>query len=369
MRARAMRARRAAAVMVAGTVWSTTALSAQARAWSIDDRPSLVIGKEGDPNAIFATIAGATRMRDGRIIVAERGGDFSLHVYGSQGNLLGRYARKGKGPGEAVALAWMYRCGNDLVTYDINGYRVSVFDERLTFRREFRFAEQPYRAACNDHGEFVAMGWERDADMKPGRSRATAPYWIADTAGRMRVSLGQLPGSERFGQSPLPLGRESRVAFGRDRAYVALADSFAVMSFDLAGKSQLALRERGTPARSTAADMNSALEEQIAMMGEKYRGMLEADFKKYPRPDLLPSTRDVLVDSEQAVWVQHYPSASNPRATWTVFAPDGRILSTLTLPRSLEVYEIGRDYVLGRYTDPDESIPQVRMYTLRRQPR
>jgi hypothetical protein len=36
------------------------------------------------------------------------------------------------------------------------------------------------------------------------------------------------------------------------------------------------------------------------------------------------------------------------------------------MPKHLEVYEIGRDYVLGRYLDPDESVPLVRMYRLTR---
>ena len=33
----------------------------------------------------------------------------------------------------------------------------------------------------------------------------------------------------------------------------------------------------------------------------------------------------------------------------------------------LEVYEIGNDYVLGRYFDPEEAIPQVKLYVLRRE--
>jgi hypothetical protein len=41
-------------------------------------------------------------------------------------------------------------------------------------------------------------------------------------------------------------------------------------------------------------------------------------------------------------------------------------MTTVTMPSALEVYEIGRDYVLGRYVDPDESVPEVRLYTLRR---
>jgi hypothetical protein len=41
-------------------------------------------------------------------------------------------------------------------------------------------------------------------------------------------------------------------------------------------------------------------------------------------------------------------------------------VAEVQLPVDLEVYEIGLDYVLGRFLNAEESIPQVRMYRLRR---
>lgn len=40
--------------------------------------------------------------------------------------------------------------------------------------------------------------------------------------------------------------------------------------------------------------------------------------------------------------------------------------ATVPLPTALEVYEVGRDYVLGRYVDADESVPEVRLYAVTR---
>ena len=51
---------------------------------------------------------------------------------------------------------------------------------------------------------------------------------------------------------------------------------------------------------------------------------------------------------------------------WRVFGQDGAHVAHVDLPTYLDVYEIGSDYVLGRYLDPDESIPQVRLYRLTR---
>ena len=52
--------------------------------------------------------------------------------------------------------------------------------------------------------------------------------------------------------------------------------------------------------------------------------------------------------------------------TWRVFGRSGSPVAHVELPTHLTGFEIGSDYVLGRYLDPDESIPQVRVYRLTR---
>ncbi|HEX6050496.1 MAG TPA: hypothetical protein VFZ21_14550 [Gemmatimonadaceae bacterium] len=47
---------------------------------------------------------------------------------------------------------------------------------------------------------------------------------------------------------------------------------------------------------------------------------------------------------------------------WRVFDRDGATVAVVDLPVHLAVFEIGADYLLGRYLDPEESIPQVRLY-------
>jgi hypothetical protein len=64
--------------------------------------------------------------------------------------------------------------------------------------------------------------------------------------------------------------------------------------------------------------------------------------------------------------VQDYPRGKATSVSWSVFDPRGREIAAAELPVHLEVYEIGDDYVLGRFMDPDESIPQVKMFRLHR---
>ena len=51
--------------------------------------------------------------------------------------------------------------------------------------------------------------------------------------------------------------------------------------------------------------------------------------------------------------------------TWDVFDPDSRWITTLTLPLSLEMSDIGEDYILGVWKD-DLDVEYVRMYALDR---
>ena len=74
----------------------------------------------------------------------------------------------------------------------------------------------------------------------------------------------------------------------------------------------------------------------------------------------------MMVDHSGNLWVQDYPRIGAPTVTWRVFARDGAGMARVDLPTHFTAYEIGSDYVLGRHLDPHESIPQVRMYRLRR---
>src|SRR5688572_27921089 len=74
------------------------------------------------------------------------------------------------------------------------------------------------------------------------------------------------------------------------------------------------------------------------------------------------------VDDGPNLWVLDYPIPGTTMTRWSVYDTSRKEIASATLPRYLEVYEIGEDYVLGRYLDPDASIPEVRLYRLRRRP-
>src|SRR4051812_25617812 len=112
---------------------------AQERAWSIDPKPALVLGSVNSDVLFGAGLVGATRLPDGRILVGDRG-DYSLRVFDGSGKLVKSLGRKGSGPGEISYVARLWKCGDQIVTYDIeNGYLQTVFGTDLMLRRTFRF--------------------------------------------------------------------------------------------------------------------------------------------------------------------------------------------------------------------------------------
>jgi hypothetical protein len=66
------------------------------------------------------------------------------------------------------------------------------------------------------------------------------------------------------------------------------------------------------------------------------------------------------------VWVQSYPSSREATVTWTVFRPNGTVAARLSLPATLDVFEIGRDYLLGQRIDADTDVPEVHLYRVTR---
>ena len=83
-------------------------------------------------------------------------------------------------------------------------------------------------------------------------------------------------------------------------------------------------------------------------------------------PETVPPYAQLLVDSEDHLWVRDYKIGGTPGPEiWSVFSPEGQLLGTLETPERLEVRQIGVDFILGIWTD-ELDVRYIRMYTLER---
>ena len=148
--------------------------------------------------------------------------------------------------------------------------------------------------------------------------------------------------------------------------YVGSADRFEIRAYDLSGRPVQALRRPGQPERVEKADIQSEIERAVAETGGTRRAAVEASYAALTFPTTLPAYTALVVDADDRVWVRAFARGAANAARWSVFDADGTLLAEVELPKALTVFEIGTDYVLGRYLDPDESIPLVRLYRLTR---
>lgn len=94
--------------------------------------------------------------------------------------------------------------------------------------------------------------------------------------------------------------------------------------------------------------------------------MVERSYDEITFPSTLPAYTALVVDADDHVWIRPFPRAASATVRWSVFAPTGKLVAEVAVPKHLEVHEIGRDYLLGRFLDPEEGIPQVRQYRITR---
>ena len=96
-------------------------------------------------------------------------------------------------------------------------------------------------------------------------------------------------------------------------------------------------------------------------------------FSQQALPETKPAFSDLLVDTEGYVWLEVYRHrmagaldfAPQAVSDWNVFSPAGEWLGSVRLPARFEVFEIGRDYVLGRKLD-EEDVPHPQLLRLDR---
>ena len=360
------------AVVLCCALLCASQADAQNAKWTVDAKPVMAIGAAGDGRtAEFAFVNGVTRLPDGNVMVSDRS-DYSMLIVSPTGKIVKRFGRAGSGPGELTNPFFSWACGKQVFIGNNANTSMSVFDADGAYVRSYRIGsgigkQGAYRSACNKDGLFVHYGWDNSKGQRPGIPfRAPVPVWVAAGDSSSGKLIATVQGSERVNGGPLPLGRETRIAIGTDRIYVGEADAYEIKVFTLDGNPLPAIVKKSAKAVAvTKQDIADDVDRVLAIMGVKFRKSVEEEYESIRMPRTLPPYRELLVDSEQNLWVRDYARSGPVNVLWTVFSKAGKQITEIALPNALEVYEIGKDYVLGRYIDPDAGAPEVRMYRLR----
>lgn len=356
-------------------------------AWRIASRPALDVGGGATPGEQLFQALAATRLSDGRVVVANSG-THELRFYGPDGRHLLSAGRQGDGPGEFRHLGWVGHLAGDTVAAwdDVQG-RLSVFDPRGRFVRAFTPSELP-GVFPRLHGTFADGSLVVATGIDLARLPAAGQVW-RDTAAFVRVGpdgerlgdLGRFPGTEQFAALPpggrgaftvdtRPFARRTVTAVRGDRLYVGTGDAYEVAVYDASGKLERLIRRDHRPLAVTDRDREDYRASIVTLGGpggEEFRREQERMLEAAPYPDRMPPYTGLRVDAEGYLWVEEAvrPGERGAGVPWSVFDPEGRLLGSLRLPPSLYLLEVGRDYVLGQARD-ESDVEHLRLYRLER---
>ena len=364
--------------------------------WTVADTPELSIGVvEGDSAYQLYQVRGTTRLSDGTIVVAN-GGTQQLRFYDASGKFVRAVGGRGGAPGEFQALLEIVRIpGDSIVAFDWRLRRLSLFGPHGGLARTVSLAGDAGQAplmlaGALDGGRFLAM---RESLLGPGRvpegyARDTLRLVELDDSAGQVADLGPFPGGERFVDVTrrngritsmqvmvLPFSRNAYVAVGDGRVWAGSSDRYEVRAFGPDGTlREIVRRTDVTPATVTDAMKTRAVEARVAARKRDNPNLSASDLAAarkaltaLPAPRTAPTFSTLRVGPDGDLWVSDFrpPWAEADPSTWSVFDPEGRWLGTVSVPAGLDVYEVGRDYLLGRRKD-DLGVEHVELYRLSR---
>jgi hypothetical protein len=325
-------------------------------------------------------VTSATRLDDGRIVVANSGAS-ALEIFGADGKHLRTVGRAGDGPGEFRALFWVGRLGGDsIAAWDPALGRLSVFDPGGVFVRTVAprgpLGMFPMAAGVLGDGRVLlavsAPGAGGGAGIRVRRDSIT--YVTLGQTGDVQP-VGRFPGTEMLMSGgagggllmrPLPFGRQTVAAARGGRVYVGTGDRFEVLAYEPGHGVRAIMRVAQRPVPVTRADIDDYRRTQVTIGAEgdaRLRSQNADLLAKAPYPREMPPFTAIAADPDGNLWLQPPKTASVKDLPWMVLAPDGRALGTVDLPAKLAVQEIGRHWVLGTMLDDDE-VEHVRLYRL-----
>lgn len=281
-------------------------------------------------------------------------------------------------------MVWARRCGGDsLIIWDLARRQATISGSSSESMRQFAVpkgdtAQSPYQFSCSARGSIVYSSAPRP--NRGAASESTNPNIIPvlvtaysiDREGSIRRRHGDVPGGETIllpgplggrGGAPRPLGRISYVASMSEVAVISSADS-AILTFHRADGGSSRHRLPISIRAPTRPEYEAAIDELATFAPPAMRPSIVEALRAFPMPKRLPPISALFVDAEDMLWVQISPAGSRA-IDFLVVRSDGRVVAKTQVPRGLTVFDIGRDYILGSYSDANDEMHVV-VYRLRR---
>ena len=345
--------------------------------WRIGPEPAASIGVlEGEEPYMLHYVMDATKLPDGRIVVANNG-SHELRVFNAVGTHLATWGGRGEGPGEFLELWQVERWpGDSIAAWYAPRLGMSVFDADGTYGRTFWLEEVGARftfGAPATDGSVLAIHHPEGGD--------TLVVQLRDGEGRVRSSFGTHPGSEPYrttvdGRRMLfwkILGREPAWAPWGDRVAIGHTGRYEIKAFHADGTLERIVRRDLVRRVPTQADIEADIEKRLPIYGlseaeaNAVRAEAMSRYEGVPVADHLPAFGSIMADEVSHLWIEEYESPTDdfPMRLWTVFDPEGRVLGFFETPKDWRIHEIGEDYILVGVQD-ELGVETVQVWPLER---
>lgn len=356
--------------------------------WSFEPDPVADLGNAGGDDAyLFSRIVQASSLPGGDLVVVDRD-TRDFRIFDSTGSLVRRFGRKGKGPGEFQALAWVgVDPSGGMAAYDFSLRRLSRFFADGTLDKIVSLESVPVGSV---QGQFedgsvlfmrriVSPAAESDpTKLTTGLVRDSIELLRISPDGSSSTPVGRFPGIQelravgpggRIAPDVAPFGLRTGIAVADTVFYVSTEESWEIRVYRRDGSLHRVFQRQVGPEAVSASAKNKwkrMREEQLARQSSG--GPLPPEVLELYRytalPDVFPPHGDFRVDRTGNLWVENYRPfpAEDTLTTWIVFNPEGAIVATAELP-NVQITEIGSDRVVGVWRDEDD-VPRVRVYRL-----
>jgi len=355
--------------------------------WTLASEPLVDIGV-GDGEAPYELdrVAGARMLADGSIVIANAGTS-ELRLFDSRGRFLRTIGRAGAGPGEFRRIVWVQAVEPDtLLVVDSELRRVTAFDAAGDLLSVTSIAgigvPWPGDVRLAD-GSFILLTETGDVWQRIRAGNAVADRTDRNTSvlihyapdGRLLDTIGRFPGFEeavvkrngRPATTYAPWGRQIAWALDGDRVVLGTQQDPELRTFAPDGTIAAILRWDAGDLRITDSDVERFIDLQSAFVSadSSDREAIAARIRALPLPEARPAYGRLIVDDRGILWVSEPCVPMAPPKRWTAIEPGAGVRGQLTVPEAFEVYELGLDFVLGRWTD-GVGIEHVRLFTLNR---
>lgn len=329
--------------------------------WTVSPEPVLRIGTPdgGEGHDLFR-VRDARSLDDGRVVVANDGTQ-EIRVFDSMGRLLGRWGRRGEGPGEFLTVSGLdVTEGGDIRAWDALRRTMSIFSRDGTFLESTRMGDGFEPGLTTDilpDGRLLTPRMNGyGLDTPDGLHRRELTWVLYNPLTDRTVSYGVWPGFETYVETAGTAVRGAILPFAPasdgaadDAGRIHIGDGALpeLRTYDDTGELTRIARWQTTSADADPVVATLRAEALANADGPEARRFIEAQYDAVPRGRPLPAFVQIRAGWDGELWIQDFPMPGAATVRWDVLGRDGTHRATVAVPSGFSPTQIGEDFLLG----------------------